>query len=92
MDNFINYLKSNLNLNEFTLVKTTSNKLVIFKCCSKYTKCIYISIINNYIEIKIDKVFDLKTMSSGIERLIISKKVFDSMSKSLNYIQKNIAI
>lgn len=92
MDDFINYLKANLNLHRFTLVKTTANKLVIFKCYSKYTKCIYISIINDHIEIKIDKVFDLKGMSPGIERLIISKKVFDSMSKSLNYIQKNIAI
>ncbi|HSQ90321.1 hypothetical protein [Romboutsia sp.] len=92
MDDFMNYLKSNLNLHRFTLVKTTANKLVIFKCCSKYTKCIYISIIDDYIEIKIDKVFDLKGMYPGIERLMISKKVFNSMSKSLNYIQKNIVI
>ena len=92
MDNFIKYLHNNLYLYEFTLIKTTHNKAVIFKSFSKYTKCIYINIIDEHIEIKVDKIFDLKGMASGIERLIISKKVFEDINESLNYIQKNVAI
>lgn len=92
MDSTAIYLKSKLNLNNFTLVKITSNKFVAFKCLYKYTKCIYINIFDDYIEIKIDKVFDNKYFFNGIERLLISKKVFDNIDDSINYIQKNLAV
>ncbi|MGL4913015.1 MAG: hypothetical protein ACRC3Y_11365 [Romboutsia sp.] len=92
MDSLITYLKSKLNLNDFTLIKTTSNKLVIFKCFSKYTKCIYISVFDEFLEIKIDKIFDTKVFYPGIERLLISKKIFNNMDETLHYIQKNMIV
>ena len=92
MDEFISYIKSNLNLNNFTLIKTTTNKAVIFKIFNKYTKCIYINMIDESIEIKIHKVFDDSYYRKGIERLIISNTCFDNFNDSLSYIKKNIAI
>lgn len=92
MNNFIIFLKSKLDLSDFTLLKTGSNKLVIFKCCSKYTKCIYINFYEKNIEIKIDKVFDFKGINPGIERLMISKKIFNDMDKTLNYIKQNMIV
>ena len=58
MKNNLNYLKNNLNLCGYTLLRVTNNKILIFKSFYKYTKCIYISCIDNHIEVKIDKVFD----------------------------------
>jgi hypothetical protein len=92
MNNFIIFLKSKLDLSDFTLLKTGYNKLVIFKCCTKYTKCIYINFYEENIEIKIDKVFDFKGMNPRIERLMISKKVFNDMDKTLNYIRQNMIV
>ena len=92
MNNFIIFLKSKLDLSDFTLLKTGYNKLVIFKCCTKYTKCIYINFYKENIEIKIDKVFDFKGMNPRIERLMISKKVFNDMDKTLNYIRQNMIV
>ena len=92
MDSLITYLKSKLNLNDFTLIKTASNKLVIFKCFSKYTKCIYISVFDDFLEIRVDKIFDTKVFYPGIERLLISKRIFNNMDETLYYIQKNIIL
>ena len=44
MDNLIYFLKENLYLNNFNILKTGKNKCVIFKVSYKYTKCIYIKI------------------------------------------------
>ncbi len=93
MKYFIDYLIDNLNLYGFTLLKINLKKAVIFKTFSKFTKCIYINIIDNKIEVNIDKVFDLKRIyPNNIERLIISKNIFNNIEESFEYIQKNIAI
>lgn len=91
MDNFMNYLMNNLNLSNFTLIKTNYNRAVIFRIFNGYTKCIYIKVINNCIEIRVDKVYDEKNIYKGIERLIISKKNFNNIDESLIYIKRNIA-
>lgn len=90
MNTFINYLNNHLSLYNYTLLRTSYNKAVIFKIQYKFTKCIYLSYVNNSIEISIDKIFDLKESSNYIERLIIGSKKFESMESSLNYIQKNL--
>ena len=54
MKNNLNYLKNNLNLCGYTLLRVTDNKILIFKSFYKYTKCIYISSIGNHIDVKID--------------------------------------
>lgn len=90
MDSFVTYFNSKLNLNDYTLIKTKSNKLVIFKCFTRYTKCIYINIFDDFLEIKIDKIFDTKFFYPGIERLLISKKIFKNMDETIQHIQKNI--
>lgn len=92
MNNFINYLKNNLSLQSYTLIKTTNNKAVLIKTYYKYTKCIYITLAKDTIDIRIDKIFDLYGIYNNIDRLIIPNKMFYSMKDSLNYIQKNIAI
>lgn len=92
MDNFVGYLNAKLDLKEFRLIRATGNKVVIFKCFTKYTKCIYVSVFNDCIEINIDKVFDSNFFCTGIERLIMPPKVFNNIDESLNYIQKNIVI
>lgn len=74
MDEFINFLNNNLFLNGFKMIKLTSNKLLIFKSFTKYSKCIYIDIIDNIIQVKVDKIFDVYGFYNGIERLIIPKK------------------
>ena len=89
MDEFINFLNNNLFLNGFKMIKLTSNKLLIFKSFTKYSKCIYIDIIDNIIQVKVDKIFDVYGFYNGIERLIISKNEFNDMKSSLLYIQKN---
>ncbi len=93
MKYFIDYLIDNLNLYGFTLLKINLKKAVIFKTFNKFTKCIYINIIDNKIEVNIDRVFDLKRIyPNNIERLIISKNIFNNIEESFEYIQKNIAI
>lgn len=92
MKNNLNYLKNNLNLCGYTLLRVTNNKILIFKSFYKYTKCIYISDINNHIEVKIDKVFDTEIYPEYIERLMITKKCFYDISDSLRYIQKSIFV
>lgn len=92
MKNNLNYLKNNLNLYDYNLLNVTSNKILIFKSFYKYTKCIYISYIDNHIEVKIDKVFDTQMYPEYIERLIITKKCFDNICDSLKYIQRSIII
>lgn len=89
MDEFINFLNNNLFLNGFKMIKLTSNKLLIFKSFTKYSKCIYIDIIDNIIQVKVDKIFDVYGFYNGIERLIIPKNEFNDMKSSLLYIQKN---
>lgn len=89
MDEFINFLNNNLFLNGFKMIKLTSNKLLIFKSFNKYSKCIYINIIDNIIQVKVDKIFDVYGFYNGIERLIIPKNEFNDMKSSLQYIQKN---
>ncbi|MBC6003474.1 hypothetical protein ACQQ2T_09475 [Paraclostridium tenue] len=89
MDEFINFLNNNLFLNGFKMIKLTSNKLLIFKSFTKYSKCIYIDIIDNIIQVKVDKIFDVYGFYNGIERLIIPKNEFNDMKSSLRYIQKN---
>lgn len=89
MDEFINFLNNNLFLNGFKIIKLTSNKLLIFKSFTKYSKCIYIDIIDNIIQVKVDKIFDVYGFYNGIERLIIPKNEFNDMKSSLRYIQKN---
>ena len=54
MKNNLNYLKNNLNLCGYTLLRVTNNKILIFKSFYKYTKCIYISCIDDYVEVKKD--------------------------------------
>ena len=92
MKNNLNYLKNNLNLCGYTLLRVNNNKILIFKSLYKYTKCIYIAFIDNHIEVKIDKVFDTEIYPEYIERLMISKRCFDNISDSLRYIQNSIAI
>ncbi len=93
MKDFIDYLSKHLNLYGFTLLKINLKKAVIFKTFSKFTKCIYINIIDNKVEVNIDRVFDLKGIyPDNIERLIISKNLFNNIEESFEYIQKNIAI
>lgn len=83
---------NNLTLSNFILLKTTPNKAVIFKISKGYTKCIYISLIDDCIEIRVDKVFDEKSIYKGIERLMLGKKYFTNIDESLMYIKRNIAI
>lgn len=92
MDNLIYFLKENLYLNNFNILKTGKNKCVIFKVSYKYTKCIYIKIKDDIININVDKVFDSNYYNSNIERLLISQCVFSDYREILNYIQKNIDI
>ena len=103
MKNNLNYLKNNLNLCGYTLLRVTNNKILIFKSFNfkpkiliipfyKYTKCIYISCIDNHIEVKIDKVFDTAVYPEYIERLMVTKKIFDNISDSLKYIQRSIFV
>ncbi|MGL6108408.1 hypothetical protein [Romboutsia sp.] len=92
MDNFVKYLKDSLDLSHFTLIKTAYSRAVIFKVFKGYTKCIYINIVGNCVEIRVDKVFDEKDIYKGIERLIISSKYFSNMDDSVKYIKRNIAI
>lgn len=92
MNNFADYLKVKLELGGFRMVRATTNKIVIFKCFTKYTKCIYINVFSDTIEINIDKIFDSNFFHQGIERLIIPKRVFNNIDDTINYIQKNIAI
>ena len=54
MKDNLNYLKNNLNLCGYTLLQVTNDKFLIFKTFYRYTKCIYISVINKHIEVKID--------------------------------------
>lgn len=90
MKNNLNYLKNNLNLYGYTLLRVTNNKVLIFRSFYKFTKCIYICHIDNHIEVKIDKVFDSQVYPEYIERLLITRKSFDNISDSLNYIQRSI--
>jgi len=92
MKNSLNYLRNNLNLCGYTLLRVSNNKILIFKSFYKYTKCIYISEINNHIEVKIDKVFDTEIYPEYIERLMITKTCFDNICDSLKYIQKSIIL
>ena len=92
MNSFINFIKCNLNLKGFTLLRTTQNKAIIFKTFNRYTVCIYIKVVDKYIEISVDKIFDDKYSYKGIERLLISKNSFNNFNDCLNYIKKNIAI
>ena len=92
MKNNLNYLRNNLNLCGYTLLRVSNNKILIFKSFYKYTKCIYISEINNHIEVKIDKVFDTEVYPEYIERLMITKTCFDNICDSLKYIQKSIIL
>ena len=92
MKNNLNYLKNNLNLCGYTLLRVTNNKILIFKSFYKYTKCIYISYLDTSIEVKIYKVFDTEVYPEYIERLIITKKCFDSIYDTLKYIQRSILI
>jgi len=92
MKNNLNYLRNNLNLCGYTLLRVSNNKILIFKSFYKYTKCIYISEINNHIEVKIDKVFDTEIYPEYIERLMITKTCFDNICDSLKYIQKSIIL
>ncbi len=92
MKNNLNYLKNNLNLCGYTLLRVTNNKILIFKSFYKYTKCIYISYIDNHIEVKIDKVFDTEIYPEYIERLMVKKKCFDNICDSLKYIQRSIVV
>lgn len=92
MSEFINYLKKHLNLYGFTLVKTSCNTFIIFKCYSKYSKCIYLNFTNSILYINIDKVYDTKGYYDNIERILIDSKYFDDYYKSLDYIQKNVAL
>lgn len=89
MDDFMNFLDSNLYLNGFKIVRLTTTKLLIFKSFSKYSKCIYVDVFDNIIQVKIDKVFDVYSFYNGIERLIIPKNTFNDMKSSIKYIQKN---
>lgn len=92
MKNNLNYLKNNLNLCGYTLLRVTNNKILIFKSFYKYTKCIYISCIDDYVEVKIDKVFDTEIYPEYIERLMITKRCFYNIYDSLRYIQKSIFV
>ena len=89
MDKFLDFLDANLYLNGFKIIKLSSNKLLIFKSFNRYSKCIYIDIIDNIIQVKVDKIFDVYGFYNGIERLIIPKNTFNDMQSSLRYIQKN---
>ncbi|MCU9809675.1 hypothetical protein LEQ06_16865 [Paraclostridium sp. AKS46] len=52
MEEFMNFLDSNLYLNGFKMIQLSSNKILIFKSFSKYSKCIYIDIIDDIIQVK----------------------------------------
>ena len=44
------------------------------------------------LEVKIDKVFDTAVYPEYIERLMVTKKIFDNISDSLKYIQRSIFV
>ncbi len=92
MNDYFEILKDNLNLNHYNFIKVYNNKFLVFKTYTKYTKCIYIDIINDNINIKIDKVFDSMYYPFYIERLLINTNTFNDVYDSIKYIQKNIAI
>lgn len=89
MDDFINFLDRNLYLNGFKIIRLNTTKLLIFKSFSRYSKCIYVDVFDDIIQIKIHKVFDGYGFYNGIERLIIPKNTFNDMKSSVKYIQKN---
>lgn len=92
MYNFIIFLKNNLSLNGFTFIQTNYNTFIIFKSCSKYSKCIYLNFTNEILHINIDKVFDTKVYYNNIERIIIDSKCFYDYYQSFDFIQKNVSI
>ena len=85
-----NILKSSVSLGEYTLLQTSMNKVVIFKCFYKYTRCIYINKVKDNFEVSVEKVFDNKYLHNNIERMFIDNKKFSDISSSVNYIQQNI--
>ncbi len=86
----LDIIKSNINLGNYKLLQTKSNKIVIFNIKYDYTRCIYINKIKNKIYINVDKVFDNYLKYKGIERMLISQKKFNKIEDSIEYIQNNI--
>lgn len=92
MDEFILYLKNNLFLNGFTVLKTNYNKVVIFKSYTKYSKCIYLNFKDSILDISVSKVFDSSEYYISIDSLIISNTSFNNIYDSFDYIQNNITL
>lgn len=85
----INQLKSKLltlDLNNFKLIQTKSNSLLLLKSKYKFSDCIYINLYKNRVEIINDRVFDNKYFYTGIERLLISKTCINNQEEIIKYI------
>lgn len=85
----INKLKSKLlrlNLNNFKLIQTKSNSLLLLEAKYKFSDCIYINLYENNVEIIKDRVFDNKYFYKGIERLLISKFSFNNYEEIIEHI------
>ena len=78
---------SSLKLNDYQLVRTKNNSLVIFKSKYKYTDCIYIDIRNKEAQIRYERVFDNKYVNYSIERLLIFNKTVNSIDEVVSLIK-----
>lgn len=86
----INHIKAQiekLNLNNFKLIQTKSNSLLLLNSRYKFSDCIYVNLCNNEAEIIHDRVFDNKYFYKGIEKLLISKTYIKNSKEVINYIQ-----
>ena len=85
----INHIKSQiekLNLNNFKLIQTKSNGLLLLNSRYKFSDCIYINLYNNEAEIIHDRVFDNKYFYQGIEKLLISKYSTYNQENIIDYL------
>ena len=74
----------NLNFNNYNLVQTKSNSLILFKTKYKYTDCIYIDLYNENINLRYERVFDNKYLDIKIERLLIKNKIINNIEDLIN--------
>lgn len=68
LDDIYNKLRK-IDLKGYILVRTDVKKLLLLKTNYKYSNCIYINLVSDNIEVRIDRVFDNKYLYNGIERL-----------------------
>lgn len=67
-----------IDLKGYILVRTGVKKLLLLKTNYKYSNCIYINLVSDNIEVRIDRVFDNKYIYNGIERLYCFNNIFKS--------------